>query len=591
MEVVAESPCPYTAAADVGLRARAPQLRQRAPAEAPAAGSEPRPARPGAGRRAANATRSRQYLARWTPEEDAILLEHVMAHGTAEWGQLRASGRLPLRDNKACCNRFLLLKRKFLQLDDHQQQEPHYQPHYEQPRQQHDTSPWPRRQHDAHPANLPCCLQPADTALHLMATAPHAYPQAAQARQHSAARHSGWKGEWRGSLEGVAWWEGVVDPRLGSTLTVAHAWDGAVACGRVSESVCTKSAWVQGNAVRLQQQTAVVKQQQQQIHAGGVWACVEQAVKASASAAPSACCAVLQPPSASPALPTASSRLSHCPLGLLHPDAPLMLPSSPPSSHSAPAADAVAAATATAAADPCPPQLQLPTPLSASSSLPCLLPALPPLHPLPLPLSRPDSHLHAPQPLAALRGTTAAPAAAGAAIDACVRAGPSDGQSQADMDRWVLEQVGLMVGGQEGTAPGGGTLLADVRGGGGVGVGGGLGEMEIAAGDGGGMVGHGGKRTRVSGGGKWDEQHGEACMWEGPGSHCGGRKRVEQEGEPAMLSQEDGHWQAVASDESRAHNLDDTRVLKSQLLTVLQSALSGDEIDSFMNQYGDVLSE
>ncbi|CAI5996549.1 unnamed protein product [Closterium sp. NIES-64] len=513
MEVVAESPCPYTAAADVGLRARAPQLRQRAPAEAPAAGSEPRLARPGAGRRAANATRSRQYLARWTPEvssprpsvsspsnrlvsslrratrdgclncsrpphlrwraqEDAILLEHVMAHGTAEWGQLRASGRLPLRDNKACCNRFLLLKRKFLQLDDHQQQEPHYQPHYEQPRQQHDTSPWPRRQHDAHPANLPCCLQPADTALHLMATAPHAYPQAAQARQHSAARHSGWKGEWRGSLEGVAWWEGVVDPRLGSTLTVAHAWDGAVACGRVSESVCSKSAWVQGNAVRLQQQTAVVKQQQQQIHAGGVWACVEQAVKASASAAPSACCAVLQPPSASPALPTASSRLSHCPLGLLHPDAPL--------------------------------------------------------------------------PLAALRGTTAAPAAAGAAIDACVRAGPSDGQSQADMDRWVLEQVGLMVGGQEGTAPGGGTLLADVRGGGGVGVGGGLGEMEIAAGDGGGMVGHGGKRTRVSGGGKWDEQHGEACMWEGPGSHCGGRKRVEQEGEPAMLSQEDGHWQAVA---------------------------------------------
>ncbi|CAI5983784.1 unnamed protein product [Closterium sp. NIES-64] len=430
MEVVAESPCPYTAAADVGLCARAPQLRQRAPAEAPAAGSQPRPARPGAGRRAANATRSRQYLARWTPEEDAILLEHVMAHGTAEWGQLRASGRLPLRDNKACCNRFLLLKRKFLQLDDHQQQEPHYQPHYEQPRQQHDTSPWPRRQHDAHPANLPCCLQPADTALHLMATAPHAYPQAAQARQHSAARHGGWTGEWRGSLEGVACWEGVVDPRLGSTLTGAHAWDGAVACGGVSESVCSKSAWVQGNAVRLQQQTAVVKQQQQQqqqqIHAGGVWACVEQA------------------------------------------------------------------------------------------------------------------------PLAALRGTTAAPAAAGAAIDACVRAGPSDGQSQADMDRWVLEQVGLMVGGHEGTAPGGGTLLADVRGGGGVGVGGELGEMEIAAGDGGGMVGHGGKRTRVSGGGKWDEQHGEACMWEGPGSHCGGRKRVEQEGEPAMLSQEDGHWQAVA---------------------------------------------
>ncbi|CAI7906003.1 unnamed protein product [Closterium sp. NIES-53] len=67
-------------------------------------------------RRAANAGRVRQYMARWTPEEDAVLLEHVMAHGTAEWGQLRVSGRLPLRDNKACCNRFLLLKSRFLLL-------------------------------------------------------------------------------------------------------------------------------------------------------------------------------------------------------------------------------------------------------------------------------------------------------------------------------------------------------------------------------------------------------------------------------------------------------------------------------------------
>lgn len=57
---------------------------------------------------------SRHYIARWTPEEDAILLEHVMAHGTSQWGLLQRSGRLPLRDNKACCNRFILLKRKFL---------------------------------------------------------------------------------------------------------------------------------------------------------------------------------------------------------------------------------------------------------------------------------------------------------------------------------------------------------------------------------------------------------------------------------------------------------------------------------------------
>ncbi|CAI7778096.1 unnamed protein product [Closterium sp. NIES-53] len=60
---------------------------------------------------------ARHYIARWTPEEDAILLEHVMLHGTSQWGLLQRSNRLPLRDNKACCNRFILLKKKFIEQD------------------------------------------------------------------------------------------------------------------------------------------------------------------------------------------------------------------------------------------------------------------------------------------------------------------------------------------------------------------------------------------------------------------------------------------------------------------------------------------
>ncbi|CAI5517300.1 unnamed protein product [Closterium sp. Naga37s-1] len=489
MEVVAESPCPNSAAADVGYRARAPQLRQRAPAES-SAGCESRPPQPGAGRRAANATRSRQYLARWTPEEDAVLLEHVMAHGTAEWGQLRASGRLPLRDNKACCNRFLLLKRKFLQLDDyHHEQEKHCQQHYQQYRQQqhqnhngqlqqqHDISPWPCLEPHAHPAALPCCFQPADTALHLMATAPQAYPQAAEARQQAIARLGRWEGEWRGNPEGVAWWEAAVDPRVGSAFMHAHGWDATVGCVGVIEPVSRKSACVQDSAVVLQRHTDALKQQQQQqICTGGVRPCVEQAVKAGTSAAPSACVTVLHLRPTPTAPPAASTHLTQRPLAPLHP------------------------------------------------------------------------------PLAAYRGTIAAPAAAGAAIGACVGEGPSNRQPQADLDRWVLEQVGLMLGGQGGAAPGDAALLADVRGGEGGGVGGELGGMGFAAGDGGCIVGHGGKRTKVSGGGEWDEQQGETCIWEGTGSHCGGwmggegggRKTLDQDRDQEMPSQEGGHWHDAA---------------------------------------------
>ncbi|GJP68886.1 hypothetical protein CLOP_g2676 [Closterium sp. NIES-67] len=48
----------------------------------------------------------------WSPQEDLILLQHVARHGTRNWGSLQASGALPLRDQKACCNRFILLKKR-----------------------------------------------------------------------------------------------------------------------------------------------------------------------------------------------------------------------------------------------------------------------------------------------------------------------------------------------------------------------------------------------------------------------------------------------------------------------------------------------
>ncbi|CAI7871971.1 unnamed protein product [Closterium sp. NIES-53] len=48
----------------------------------------------------------------WSPQEDFILLQHVARRGTRNWGSLQASGLLPLRDQKACCNRFILLKKR-----------------------------------------------------------------------------------------------------------------------------------------------------------------------------------------------------------------------------------------------------------------------------------------------------------------------------------------------------------------------------------------------------------------------------------------------------------------------------------------------
>lgn len=40
-----------------------------------------------------------------------MLLEHVKQYGTRQWMRLQVNGKMPHRDNKACCNRYLLLKK------------------------------------------------------------------------------------------------------------------------------------------------------------------------------------------------------------------------------------------------------------------------------------------------------------------------------------------------------------------------------------------------------------------------------------------------------------------------------------------------
>ncbi|GJP82241.1 hypothetical protein CLOP_g12477 [Closterium sp. NIES-67] len=50
----------------------------------------------------------------WTTEEDAVLLRHALKHGTRQWGRL-VRGKQLARGNKACCNRFIFLKKKFAQ--------------------------------------------------------------------------------------------------------------------------------------------------------------------------------------------------------------------------------------------------------------------------------------------------------------------------------------------------------------------------------------------------------------------------------------------------------------------------------------------
>jgi len=51
------------------------------------------------------------FVVRRVSQEDEVLLEHALQRGTRRWGELDASGRLPRRDNKSCCNRFLFLKK------------------------------------------------------------------------------------------------------------------------------------------------------------------------------------------------------------------------------------------------------------------------------------------------------------------------------------------------------------------------------------------------------------------------------------------------------------------------------------------------
>ncbi|GJP84347.1 hypothetical protein CLOP_g14409 [Closterium sp. NIES-67] len=61
--------------------------------------------------------RSRRIAgALWTPEEDNILLAHVAKHGTHNWLLVKSMGLLPTRNHKACCNRYILLKRKLSKL-------------------------------------------------------------------------------------------------------------------------------------------------------------------------------------------------------------------------------------------------------------------------------------------------------------------------------------------------------------------------------------------------------------------------------------------------------------------------------------------
>ncbi|CAI5494254.1 unnamed protein product [Closterium sp. Naga37s-1] len=423
MDAVAESPCPVTAAADVDHRARAPQLRQRAPTES-SAGSESRPARLGAGRRAANTARSRQYLARWTPEEDAVLLEHVMAHGTAEWGQLRASGRLPLRDNKACCNRFLLLKRKFLQ---HEQQFEQHQPQRQPPPETPSLRP---PQHPLHPSARLRGLQPRHTAFHsspcnLAGTTPAgvsleasvgAFVKAIDSLHATAARQQQphprmleqtpvWPMAAHGWQEDGAPWHGVMEPWLDNALI--------------------------GPCVRY--------------NAAGFE----------------------YPPSA--------TTTSNAPPHLMPTAAPPSLAPSPPAPTTS---NSIAAQPAAQTTPQSAGQHHVPSALSPPSPLTVLLDTLPPLPPLsplpalpPLPLSpglelpaipasspRPCNNAAAAPPSVPLPpahpatpstpATPVPPPLAGADAATSVGAGALEGQREADLDRWILEQVGLMAGGQ-----------------------------------------------------------------------------------------------------------------------------------------------
>ncbi|CAI5512522.1 unnamed protein product [Closterium sp. Naga37s-1] len=51
-------------------------------------------------------------------QEDRKLLLHVAAHGTRQWRAVVNAGLLPGRDSKACCNRFIVLRRKYFDFQE-----------------------------------------------------------------------------------------------------------------------------------------------------------------------------------------------------------------------------------------------------------------------------------------------------------------------------------------------------------------------------------------------------------------------------------------------------------------------------------------
>ncbi|CAI7786655.1 unnamed protein product [Closterium sp. NIES-54] len=452
-------------------------------------------------RRAANAGRVRQYMARWTPEEDAVLLEHVMAHGTAEWGQLRVSGRLPLRDNKACCNRFLLLKRKFLQ---HEQQFEQHQPQRQPPPETPSLRP---PQHPLHPSARLRGLQPRHTAFHsspcnLAGTTPAgvsleasvgAFVKAIDSLHATAARQQQphprmleqtpvWPMAAHGWQEDGAPWHGVMEPWLDNALIGPCVRYNAAGFECASERKHIKTAGAECHAQHGQEQWHAFMQQpqqqqhlqpqqsqkQQQLHTQQqpqqkpedsmqFRRCSEQSVKTctSSSSALSSWFRVSDPPSA--------TTTSNAPPHLMPTAAPPSLAPSPPAPTTSNSIAAQPAAQTTLQSAG---QHHVPSALSPPSPLTVLLDTLPPLPPLsplpalpPLPLSPglelPAIPASSPRPC---NNATAAPPSvplppvppplAGADAATSVGADALEGQREADLDRWILEQVGLMAGGQ-----------------------------------------------------------------------------------------------------------------------------------------------
>ncbi|CAI7895765.1 unnamed protein product [Closterium sp. NIES-53] len=493
-------------------------------------------------------------------QEDAVLLEHVMVHGTAEWGQLRASGRLPLRDNKACCNRFLLLKKyasaascylngmlqplpasycsrgmlqslptaqevcysRFLLLKRYATVASYCSRGMLQPLptaqevcysrflllKRYATvasycsrgmlQPLPTAQeHPPHPSARLRGLQPRHTAFHsspcnLAGTTPAgvsleasvgAFVKAIDSLHATAARLQqphprmleqtpvrpmaahGWQ-------EDGAPLHGVIEPWLDNALIGPCVHYNAAGFECASERKRIKSAGAECHAQHGQERWHAFMQQpqqqqhlqpqqsqkQQQLHTQQqpqqkledsmqFRRCSEQSVKTctSSSSALSSWFRVSDPPSATTT--TVTFTLSNAPPHLIPTAAPPSLAPSPPApttSNSIAAQPAAQTTPQSAGQHHVPSALSPPSPLTlpaipASSPRPCNnAAAAPPSVPLP------PAHPATPSPPA----TPVPPPLAGADAATSVGAGAQEGQREADLDRWILEQVGLMAGGQ-----------------------------------------------------------------------------------------------------------------------------------------------